>query len=703
MATTEDVSGGPGPLKKDPLNLAEGRVTEGRRILDALFSGPALLPSAIALAVIFSEGITVAMSLILRGHVDSDFVITGFVASLVVATVISALIKFMKEREAALERDNAIQAALIEELRRQEAELRIGAAAFESREPKFLLDERGRIVKINRALVSALGFTESELVGSEPTFLGGITMNAGRPALPVGTDEGDAGWQGEVLVIRASGDRFKALLTISDVLDEAGNATHRVAGLFDLTERLESLAAIHRLSFFDALTGLPNLNGLKERVKALIPSIGRSASLSALALFDLDGFSAINQAGGTAAGDEVLRESARRLSARARESDALARIAADEFCLFMNGVGSDPREAAANIEKAVNELLESLTRPYAAGEDSYRRTWSVGVTLVDGEGRDVEALLQEAQAALRKAKAAGGSGLRFFDRAMQDAMVARLRMESDLRGALENGELSLYYQAQVGGDGDVRGAECLLRWRHPTRGMVPPGEFIPIAEESGLILPIGRRVIEEACAALARLPERVGGKPLSLSVNISPRQFMDPGFTDHLIAAAKAGGAEPRRLRLEITESLMQSDASGTRSIMEAARAAGFSFAMDDFGTGFSSLSLLQDMRFEELKIDQSFIRKLDAEAAEPEAGSARALTGAIVAMGHSLQMEVVAEGVETESQRAFLSSLGCDLIQGYLTGKPVPLDEFILGFSAGGVSIGHESSEALGPNGVRP
>jgi EAL domain-containing protein (putative c-di-GMP-specific phosphodiesterase class I) len=350
----------------------------------------------------------------------------------------------------------------------------------------------------------------------------------------------------------------------------------------------------------------------------------------------------------------------------------VARFGGDEFVVVLAGCGADEGDAAAGSEMVAKKILAALNQRYLLGGVVHHSSASVGVTLFRGDHAVMDDLMKQADMAMYRAKAAGRNLIRFFDPTLESAVKERMTLEEDLRRALDERQLLLHYQAQVTGSGQIMGAEALIRWQHPLRGMVPPVEFIPLSEESGLILHLGRWVLEAACAQLAAWSGQAAMAHLTVSVNVSARQFHQPDFVDQVLAVIKNSGANPARLKLELTESLLIENIEDVIVKMSALQKIGIGFSLDDFGTGYSSLSYLSRLPLDQLKIDRSFVMNIDA------GDNAVAICAATISLAHSLNLKVVAEGVETEAQRFLLSSVHrCDLFQGYLFSRPLPVEGF--------------------------
>lgn len=441
----------------------------------------------------------------------------------------------------------------------------------------------------------------------------------------------------------------------------------------DIRERRKSQAIIHSLALYDNLTGLPNRKLFQDRLRHTIAASERDQQYGALFFIDVDNFKNINDTSGHASGDFYLTVVAERLSACVAEGDTVARWGGDEFVVIAENLTGSLSEAARRAEllgeKIIASLAEPCENPYARGQ-YFQNTVSVGLTLLYGHIHAPEELLKRADIAMYQAKMSGKNRLRNFDVRMQREIEEKLALENDLRRAASGGELQLYYQPQVDAQRVVFGAEVLLRWFHPQRGQVMPGDFIALAEETGDILPIGRWVIEAACTKLAQWQQHEATKHLVLSLNVSPRQFRDPQFVEYVTSTVRTTGINPQGLKLELTEGLMLDNIEETIGKMEALGKAGLSFCLDDFGTGYSSLSYLKRLPLSQIKIDQSFVRDIEIDANDA------VLIRTIIGMASNLNLGVIAEGVEAEEQWQMLRAMGCGAYQGYYFGRPMPAAE---------------------------
>ncbi|HSH57587.1 MAG TPA: EAL domain-containing protein [Halomonas sp.] len=553
------------------------------------------------------------------------------------------------------------------ELRQHQAQLRIAAAAFETHLGMLITDAEGVILRANETFTRITGYSEEEVLGQTPSLLSsGLHGETFYAQMWDSITRRDS-WQGEIWNRRRNGEVYPEWLTIGAVRNAENELTHYVATLSDLTEYKAAQREIHQLAFFDPLTGLPNRRLLMDRLQGVQRDSERGDHFAALIFLDLDNFKRVNDTLGHHSGDQLLRQVAERLSSVIREADTLARLGGDEFALLLHDLGECPEEAAKSAEDVALKLLSALQAPQMLEGEPLVVTGSLGVTLFHDHDTNLDGILQQADTALFQAKAAGRDTMSFFDAEIQARLQARARLESDLRQALPRGELQLHYQPQVTVEGEIYGVEALLRWQHPGRGVVSPGEFIPLAEESRMILAIGSWALESACrqlAAWAADPER---QHLVMAVNVSPVQFREGDFVEKVLATLDATRAPAERLKLEVTESLFMEERDDARAKMLRLSERGVRFSLDDFGTGYSSLSYLKRLPLAQLKIDQSFVSDLLEEQASA------AIVTSIISLARSLELEVIAEGVETEAQRDWLISHGCTRFQGYLFSRPQP------------------------------
>ncbi len=553
------------------------------------------------------------------------------------------------------------------------ADLRIAAIAFESQEGMFITDAENVILRINQAFTDITGYTTAEAVGQTPDLFGSGRHDAKFFAAMYDSLQRSRAWQGEIWNHRKNGEIHPVWLTITAVIDSEGALTHYVSTLTDISQRKAAEKEIQYLAFYDPLTRLPNRRLLIDRVQQALASSARSERTGALLFIDLDNFKMLNDTLGHDKGDLLLQQVAQRLSTCVREGDSIARIGGDEFVLVLEDLSKDTNEAATQAEAIGEKILAALYHPYDLAGHEYHNTPSIGVTLFENHKNSIDELMKHADLAMYEAKKAGGNTLRFFDPQMQATITGRAVLEKDLREALQEGQLLVYYQPQVDATGRITGMEALVRWQHPQRGLVSPADFIPLAEETGLILPIGQWVLKTACNQLLAWATKPGRSHLTVAVNVSARQFRQPDFVEQVLAVLDRSGANPQKLKLELTESLLLENVEEVITKMTALKARGISFSLDDFGTGYSSLSYLKRLPLDQLKIDQSFVRDLLTDPNDA------AIARTIVALAQSLGLSVIAEGVETEAQRDCLATQGCRAYQGYLFGRPMPLADFEL------------------------
>lgn len=454
--------------------------------------------------------------------------------------------------------------------------------------------------------------------------------------------------------------------------DSRGNIIGGVAIVEDISEHHASQEEIRRLVFSDALTGLPNRRRLLERLRQAVISCGQTGNCSALLFVDLDNFKTLNDTRGHDVGDQLLKQVAERLTGCVRPTDSVARFGGDEFLVLLEDLQGDASRAMARASKVGEKIITALNQPYMLGAHEHYCTASIGAAIFGDRPVSEEELLKQADVAMYQAKAAGRNALRFFDPKSQSTIAAQSALEADLRVGIRDGQLALHFQPVVDGARRVVGAEALLRWKHPTRGLVAPAEFIRVAETTGLVVPMGYWVLETVCALLARWAGRPERADLTVAVNISALQIRQSDFVAQVLAIVRRCGATANRLKIEITESLLVDDIEETIVKMQALNARGIGFSLDDFGTGYSSLSYLKRLPLDQLKIDRSFVMNLEQDDSDAS------ICAATIGMAHNLGLQVVAEGVETDVQLYFLNTVHrCDFMQGYYFSKPLPLDEF--------------------------
>jgi diguanylate cyclase (GGDEF)-like protein/PAS domain S-box-containing protein len=548
---------------------------------------------------------------------------------------------------------------------------RIAAVTFDTQEAIMITTPDAKILRVNQAFTEITGFSKNDVIGQNPRILQSGRHDASfyRSMWDSLCDTGK--WSGEIWDKRKDGSIYPKTITITAVYDNKGNLTHYVAVFRDISSHKKSEQEIHQLAFYDPLTELPNRRLLMDRLQQALAASARNVRYGALLFLDLDHFKTVNDTRGHATGDQLLIEAARRLQTFVREGDSVARLGGDEFVVLLEGLGSEANEAASQTELVAEKILRELGKPYVLDDFECHLTVSIGISLFLDHEESAESLLQHADVAMYQAKSAGRNSIRFFDPEMQAVLDTRAAMESDMRQALNKQQFSLHYQVQVDSKLRALGAEVLLRWDHPEYGLISPVQFIPLAEESELIVPMGLWVLQTACAQLMAWQDKALTRELTLAVNVSARQFRQHDFVDQVQRVLQESGAKASLLKLELTESVVLENVEDTIAKMRALKALGVSFSMDDFGTGYSSLQYLKRLPLDQIKIDQSFVRDI---ATDPNDA---AIVQTIIAMTGALGLSVIAEGVETEEQLEFLNLRGCQAFQGYFFSKPVPLDQF--------------------------
>jgi len=560
---------------------------------------------------------------------------------------------------------------MISTQQRNMAELRISAAAFEAQESLMITGADGVIQRVNQAFTQSTGYTADECVGNTPRLFKSGLHDAEfyRRMWQALVSEGF--WQGEIWDRRKNGEIYPKWLSISAVRAPDGQITNYVGAHIDITERKEAEHEIRNLAFNDALTLLPNRRFVVDRLQRVLAASARSDRKGALLFIDLDHFKNLNDSLGHGIGDLLLQQVATRVVSCVREGDIVARLGGDEFVVTLENLSEDTTEAAAQTEAVGEKILAALNHPYQLDAYEYNGTASIGAALFSKNDHTVDELMKQADIAMYQAKKSGRNALRFFDPNMQTTITNRAVLENELHKAIENREFQLYYQIQVNSSLRPMGAEALIRWIHPERGLLYPETFIPLAEESNLILTIGHWVLETACVQLKAWQQETLTRDLVLAVNVSAKQFHQGDFANQVQYIVQRHGIDPTRLKLEMTESILLENIEGIIVTMNALNDIGVQFSLDDFGTGYSSLQYLKQLPLDQLKIDQSFVRDISADSSD------KAIISTIIAMAQSLDLDVIAEGVETEEQRQFLIDSKCTHYQGYLFGRPVPIGEF--------------------------
>ncbi len=555
----------------------------------------------------------------------------------------------------------------ITEWKRSEEQLRIAATFFETTSEAIIVtDAENRIIAINPAFSRITGYSEEDVLGEDPKIL-----SSGRNDKAFYHEMWQSllhhgSWQGEIWNRRKNGDIYPEWLSIVVIHGDDDAEKQYMAVFSDITQRKKDEEKIWRQANYDALTGLPNRNLFKDRLEQAMNAAQREHSSLALLFIDLDRFKSINDTMGHAIGDKLLQEAAARLTNTVRSTDTVARLGGDEFTVLLYDINSN-----SEIDRIAEKMLHKLSEPYSLEGREAFVSGSIGITLYPGDANTIEQLLSNADAAMYTAKSAGRNVFRYFTQAMNEAAQRRLLLETDLRRAMQNDELLLHYQPVHNRKGKVIGAEALLRWNHPVLGAISPEEFVPLAEDIGIIIPIERWVLRQACMDTTEFQTRVRRK-FYIAVNISSLQCRNEQCHIMLQEAISESHLAPENITLEITERVMMESTETVMAILNEVKTMGVKLAVDDFGTGYSSLSYLKQFPIDVLKIDRAFISDL------PNDRDDVALVEAIVAMAHSLNLEVVAEGVETRKQYTFLQSLGCDQLQGFHFSEALPRQAFI-------------------------
>ena len=529
------------------------------------------------------------------------------------------------------------------------------------------VDRWGRILSHNNAAGHMLGLQAPR---AEPGPLSDLLATP-TDVLALLQEVDSLDGSGKTVEARAhhhNGHTFPVSLSFSKI----PHATHQsyVVLLRDITQQRQDEEEIRRLAFYDPLTGLPNRRLLLDRVRHAMANAARLQQHGSLMFLDLDHFKVLNDTLGHDVGDELLQQVATRLRSCVRDGDSVARLGGDEFVVLLEGLNAHASEAATQAELVAHKILETLAQPYSLRQHSYSSTPSIGIVVFMQDVESMDDLLKKADVAMYQAKAAGRNTARFFDPVMQAAVATHAELAKEIRQGLQRQEFVLHYQVQVDQQGRCLGVEALVRWNHPTRGLVAPNQFIGLAEETGMILPLGQWVLETACAQLLAWSQQPATAHWTVAVNVSASQLAQTEFVCSVGRALRQSGAPAAQLKLEITESMLVNDMEDIIEKMGAIQALGVSFSLDDFGTGYSSLSYLKRLPLSQLKIDQSFVRDVLTDPSDA------VIARTVVALGHSLGLHVIAEGVESAAQRDALAEMGCDAFQGYFLGRPAPARE---------------------------
>jgi diguanylate cyclase (GGDEF)-like protein/PAS domain S-box-containing protein len=555
----------------------------------------------------------------------------------------------------------------ITERKEAEQEMRIAATAFETQEGIIITDADQIILRVNRAFTEITGYAAEEAVGNRPSILKSDRHDDSFYRKMHATLHEKGFWRGEIWDRHKRGHIYPKWLVITAVKNALGKITHYVGNFADITQRKADEEKIRNLAFYDTLTDLPNRRLLTERLSHAIAAGDRVEGHGALLYLDLDNFKALNDTQGHPAGDRLLVEVARRMACCVRDADTVSRLGGDEFVVLLENLDSDGDSAALEVKRVAEKILTTFGEPFALSSGEYYCSASIGIALFAGHQTPHEAVLSRADTAMYEAKKSGKNAYRFFDPAMQKVLEYRMELESALRQAIANRQFLLFYQIQVDQRQCPIGVEALIRWQHPQRGLVSPYEFIPIAEETGMILDIGKWALEAACIQLKDWERAGHTRNMSIAVNVSVKQFYQAAFVEDVRKIVAHYAIDPSKLKLELTESIVLEKVEEAIENMHLLKSLGISLSMDDFGTGYSSLSYLKRLPFDQVKIDKSFVAGVNEHAND------RFIASTVIGMGKLLGINVIAEGVENDKQYEFLKALGCQSFQGYLFGKPEP------------------------------
>ncbi|WP_223907204.1 EAL domain-containing protein [Rhodoferax lithotrophicus] len=560
--------------------------------------------------------------------------------------------------------------------REAQTSLELTAAAFNSQVGLIVTDGLTRIQRANPAMTSILGFAEADLVGQVTVVLRGATVLHGTMRKMWEVVQSHGRWQGELMCRHRSGSDVPCMVSISTIRNPATGLTGFVGSFADISAQKKSADDIRQLAYFDPLTALPNRRMFLERLQTTLESALLEGTLAGVMFIDLDHFKNLNDAHGHSVGDQLLKLMSGRLRLLIGPNDLAARLGGDEFVVMMSGLSTSEEQALSQVMEMAERIHHALLDPFELDTHNetglyaqalhYTCSGSIGVALFGLIDEPLTEVLKRADVAMYKSKQDGRNLIRQYDPQAQKVLNARMALSNDLNLALRDGQLKLLYQLQVDAENQARGAECLMRWHHPQHGQVSPVEFIPLAEDSGAIVAMGDWVVRLACETLARWAQVPQLSHLTLSVNVSPRQFTETDFVARISHILQDTGASPHLLRLEVTEGIVMQDKHEVIAKMRELCALGLSFSIDDFGTGYSSLSYIQTLPLAELKIDKAFVNELTTSE------RAQAIVKAIIAIGHSMGITLVSEGVETQAQKDQLLALGCTLLQGYLITRPI-------------------------------
>ena len=536
----------------------------------------------------------------------------------------------------------------------------------------MITDPEGKIIKVNPAFTKITGYNSSEVMRKKTTILSSGMQNKTFYKEMWDNIIKNGYWQGEIINRRKNGETYPEWLNITSVYNRSGEIQNYVGIFSDISEKKKAEEQIYQLAFYDSLTLLPNRRLLMIELPQIFAASKRSSMYGAVMFLDIDNFKKLNDSKGHDIGDLLLIEISSRLKKCIRETDRAVRLGGDEFIVILESLSKNSEEAASLAEKIGEKILYELSLPYNLKEHTYYGTLSIGIVIFYGDSESHDDLFKHADTAMYQAKISGKNTIRFYDPEMQAAIEERIELEDELRAAVKNNQFLLHYQMQVNGPGNPAGSEVLIRWNHPQKGLLSPEIFISLAEETGMIEQIGLWVLKNVANQLNIWKNDPVFSNLVLAVNISARQFRHENFTDQVKNIINESGANPKMLKIELTESTILENIDDAAHKMKVLKNFGISFAMDDFGTGYSSLQYLKRLPLDEIKIDKSFIKDIHTDANDA------AIVKAIIAISEVLGMNVIAEGVETKEQLEFLKSNGCFCYQGYYFSRPQPLEEFM-------------------------
>jgi len=560
---------------------------------------------------------------------------------------------------------------MVRKLQHNEENLKIAAIAFQTHEAILVTDAETNIIRINKAFTRITGYTEADIIGKTPKIL-----NSGEQSPAFYTKYWDqiihdGKWSGEIWNKHKNGNIYPEWQTVSAVYDDEGKVTHYISFFSDITEFKLAEKEIESLAFYDALTGLPNRRLLHERMEHELKMAERYTRAGIVFFLDLDGFKYINDSLGHSVGDSILIEAASRLQSLLRNTDTAVRLGGDEFIILTSPQDGLHNDLLAQSQVVAKKIIHEFNKPFLVSEHELFITASIGIALYTGIDETVDILLKRADAAMYQAKKAGRNTFKFYQESMQEVIDARVHMERHLRGAVANNEFTLQYQPQVSASNEIVGAEALIRWQNSELGFVSPVDFIPVSEETGVIIPISYWIVKTVCIQIKEWEEQGVYIP-HIAINISAKQFHQPDFASNILSIVKEQNITPDKIVLEITESVFLGNIEEAIEKMNALKERGFKFSIDDFGTGYSSLTYLKRLPFDQLKIDQSFVRGLDDNKADA------AIVKAIVVMAKSMSLNLIAEGVETDRHLAYLSGYGCHYYQGYYFSRPLTAEKMV-------------------------